>query len=255
MTHNQKHQGISQDATATDELAKSFLELIEQQEQLEENLKQIKGQIKNYWIDNLDITDEDERLEIARNLYWHHPSINTPAIAGILGIPTCMLYKVVGPANLRGKCICCHANEFLIEVTSRANRSALQSKLQSQTCWRDSKTEFMCPRCQEKQKAKEISEKEAMHKEWRRKDAEEQAKRDRLRTMPYCEYLKTDHWQSIRQVALKRAGYACQVCNSKGILDVHHRTYERRGDEALSDLTVLCRQCHSTHHGHAEGAA
>ena len=70
-----------------------------------------------------------------------------------------------------------------------------------------------------------------------------------LRTMPYAQYLKTPHWQSMRKAALARVEYRCQLCNSNGSLDVHHRTYERRGCERTTDLTVLCRVCHSTFHG------
>ncbi len=61
----------------------------------------------------------------------------------------------------------------------------------------------------------------------------------------YADYLKSEHWQRQRKAALERAGYSCQVCNRKGIqLDVHHRTYERLGDELPEDMTVLCHECH-----------
>jgi hypothetical protein len=33
-------------------------------------------------------------------------------------------------------------------------------------------------------------------------------------------------------------------------LQVHHRTYERRGAELADDLVVVCRQCHEIHHRH-----
>lgn len=71
-----------------------------------------------------------------------------------------------------------------------------------------------------------------------------------LKTMPYQLYLQTDHWQSMRKAAMANAQYRCQVCNTNNdTLDVHHRTYERRGREHPSDLTVLCRYCHETYHG------
>jgi len=70
-----------------------------------------------------------------------------------------------------------------------------------------------------------------------------------LRSMPYSEYLRTPEWTETRKAALRRAGYACQVCSAKLDLNVHHRTYERRGNEAAADLIVLCRQCHATFHG------
>ncbi len=71
---------------------------------------------------------------------------------------------------------------------------------------------------------------------------------ERLKTMPYGEYLKTDHWQNLRKTMLRRAGYRCQTCNAQDKLHVHHRTYENRGDEPYSDLIVLCSQCHETFH-------
>lgn len=71
----------------------------------------------------------------------------------------------------------------------------------------------------------------------------------KLCAMPYKEYLQTHHWRSIREKAIKAAKNACQLCNSRSALQVHHRTYERRGCERLSDLTVLCRDCHAGFHG------
>lgn len=70
-----------------------------------------------------------------------------------------------------------------------------------------------------------------------------------LRTMPYAEYLLTPEWQETRRAALKRAGFACQVCNTGERLHVHHRTYERRGAELARDLIVLCGPCHALYHG------
>lgn len=67
----------------------------------------------------------------------------------------------------------------------------------------------------------------------------------------YQEYLQSDEWKSTRDAARERAGYRCQVCNTDGpILDTHHRTYERIGDELPGDLIVLCRDCHDAFHEH-----
>lgn len=74
---------------------------------------------------------------------------------------------------------------------------------------------------------------------------------DWLRNMPYADFLATDYWRDTRGKALAAAEFRCQVCFSDGPLDVHHRTYERRGCEKLSDLTVLCRFCHDLFHRHA----
>jgi 5-methylcytosine-specific restriction endonuclease McrA len=66
--------------------------------------------------------------------------------------------------------------------------------------------------------------------------------------MPYKQYLLTGHWQQKRREALERANHACQLCPATKGLQVHHRTYERRGCEDPSDLTVLCGRCHTRHH-------
>ena len=72
-----------------------------------------------------------------------------------------------------------------------------------------------------------------------------------LWSMPYDDYLKTPHWKAARQQALERAHHRCQVCNSdEQPLQVHHRTYERRGQELPQDLIVLCSICHDLFHKH-----
>ncbi len=70
-----------------------------------------------------------------------------------------------------------------------------------------------------------------------------------LRAMPYKEYLQTPHWKRKREDKLRTVGRRCQVCNhGPHNLDVHHRTYERLGEELDQDLTFLCRACHTNFH-------
>jgi 5-methylcytosine-specific restriction endonuclease McrA len=64
----------------------------------------------------------------------------------------------------------------------------------------------------------------------------------------YREYLKSAHWHEVRAEALRRAEYRCQVCNADKVLNVHHRTYERIGNERQADLVVLCVKCHKLFH-------
>lgn len=71
---------------------------------------------------------------------------------------------------------------------------------------------------------------------------------EKLKAMPYKEYLQTDHWKKKRLQALKRYNFRCQTCNSNNKLHVHHRTYERRGEELITDLICLCDKCHSKFH-------
>ncbi len=69
----------------------------------------------------------------------------------------------------------------------------------------------------------------------------------------YRKYLRSPEWNSKRKVALREAGYRCQICNAGNcVLDVHHRTYERLGHELPTDLCVLCESCHDIFHAHGK---
>lgn len=70
-----------------------------------------------------------------------------------------------------------------------------------------------------------------------------------LRAMRYADYLLTPEWLATRATIRERFGNRCAVCNSDRTLQVHHRTYERRGEEDIRDLTLLCADCHSRFHG------
>lgn len=64
------------------------------------------------------------------------------------------------------------------------------------------------------------------------------------------EYLKSDYWRQRKEDALDRAGRKCTVCSDRSRLQVHHNTYERCPyHEFVTDLTVLCDDCHSLFHG------
>lgn len=69
-----------------------------------------------------------------------------------------------------------------------------------------------------------------------------------LNLMPYTDYLQSPHWRETRKKALDRAGNKCLVCNAEQLLQVHHRTYERRGFEDQNDLAVMCAKCHQIFH-------
>lgn len=72
---------------------------------------------------------------------------------------------------------------------------------------------------------------------------------EKLRTMPYRLYLRTPEWRETRRTALVRAGHACELNRSHTErLEVHHSTYERRGQELPQDLVVLCAECHDLFH-------
>lgn len=65
----------------------------------------------------------------------------------------------------------------------------------------------------------------------------------------YSNYLLSDEWKKLREQAVQRAGYKCQMCNSNGELHVHHRTYQNFNKESvINDLVVLCATCHEQYH-------
>lgn len=69
-----------------------------------------------------------------------------------------------------------------------------------------------------------------------------------LTKMPYRDYLQTPEWQNKRAEKLNQAHHRCELCYSNKRLHVHHKTYARRGKEDLSDLIVLCANCHAKFH-------
>jgi 5-methylcytosine-specific restriction endonuclease McrA len=76
------------------------------------------------------------------------------------------------------------------------------------------------------------------------------------RRCKYEGYLRSPTWARKRQEKLLQANYICDRCGYSGLtdpiqipLDVHHLTYERLGAEWMSDLEVLCRNCHQREHG------
>ncbi len=108
---------------------------------------------------------------------------------------------------------------------------------------------YKCPECKEKYENEEKIRRELREKEILLKEQAEQQELELLKTMPYKDYLQTDHWKKTRKKALYKADYKCQLCNSKEKLNVHHKTYENRGCEKSEDLIVLCEECHGKFHG------
>ena len=69
------------------------------------------------------------------------------------------------------------------------------------------------------------------------------------RSLPYKEFLRSEYWRHVRRFKTRRAG--CAFCGTRRKrLDIHHKTYEHRGDELnhLGDLIVLCGDCHKNRH-------
>ncbi|SFE68105.1 virus viroplasmin [Paenibacillus algorifonticola] len=64
----------------------------------------------------------------------------------------------------------------------------------------------------------------------------------------YNAYLKTEHWEKIKTFYFVFNSKSCRLCRSKRILNLHHKTYERIGNEKIRDLVCLCQQCHHKLH-------
>jgi len=63
-------------------------------------------------------------------------------------------------------------------------------------------------------------------------------------TTPYLDYLQSAEWRQFCDQAMAYYGRSCVICNSNDNLQVHHRTYERLGQELISDVIILCDRCH-----------
>lgn len=70
-----------------------------------------------------------------------------------------------------------------------------------------------------------------------------------IETEEYDQYLQSIEWKAKSRVE-KDKNPNCSLCNRKGELHVHHRTYVRCGMEQSGDLIVLCSDCHNIFHKH-----
>jgi len=130
-------------------------------------------------------------------------------------------------------------------VTSRANFEAIFKVTWKEQANVRKHLKRYCETCQSALDEEEHREKyyEFYHPLEMKKETE------RLKKLPYSEYLETPHWKKVRGQALRRFDYTCQVCNSKNTtLHVHHRNYDCRGEENWKDLLVLCDKCHELFH-------
>lgn len=77
----------------------------------------------------------------------------------------------------------------------------------------------------------------------------------RLRRRFYENYLLSPQWQTLRRVVLARAGGICEHCRSAKATQIHHKTYDRLGNELPDDLLAVCDACHGALHSAEEVAA
>lgn len=70
-----------------------------------------------------------------------------------------------------------------------------------------------------------------------------------MNKMQYRAYLKSAHWQNVKNRYYKTHEYICVRCGWRKGLQLHHLTYKRVGREKMDDLIYLCRRCHMAEHG------
>lgn len=95
---------------------------------------------------------------------------------------------------------------------------------------------------------------ELEHQWHARKSAEYLAAYQRIEPslrVEYDAYLASDAWAARRSIVLARAREICECCEYYPAKEIHHKTYERIGQELDADLIAVCRFCHDLLHGRA----
>ena len=67
----------------------------------------------------------------------------------------------------------------------------------------------------------------------------------------YLQYITSPAWKVKRQekfCALPFEHHRCKICKDPEATHLHHKTYKRLGREKLSDLILLCEECHAELH-------
>lgn len=72
------------------------------------------------------------------------------------------------------------------------------------------------------------------------------------RTEPIYDYYLSypPDWDIRKEMVANRDGEACTTCRSTGSLHLHHKNpLSKGGNNKISNLKLLCRDCHSSEHG------
>lgn len=65
----------------------------------------------------------------------------------------------------------------------------------------------------------------------------------------YTDYINSDAWFSVRELAFNHHGRFCKKCGGTNRLHVHHKTYRNfKKEDVENDLVPLCRGCHKGVH-------
>ncbi len=211
------------------EWARELLASIDLIEAAERMIKEMRVAIPDELRSIATETPEHLKFERMSALYWQCPSISGDEIKRAFGFN-----RSTKPLPLEMNRFCVVCGAIQIVSSHGAQREAVKDE--------GSGKDYRCSDCTKRREA--IA--------WEEMEADERAIGKRLRelkSMPYGQYLQTPEWEK-RSASMKRSvGHRCQLCNETGhVLHVHHRTYERRGNEYFKDLIVLCAPCHAKHH-------
>lgn len=220
----------------------SIYQALEDIRQAEELLKETKEQLHQYILELPDKIGENDDLrdDIINHLYWFERNIQAQWLKDAFGLKGDGFNHIASSAHITCTCDICK-QPFTLEITSRSNLDSYLAQ-QRRAEKKGYRPHHKCSACHNREDAAYKQSSAAYA-------AKQVARLQELRTMPYRQYLQTPEWQETRRRHLKSTGYRCQVCNAYGVaLNVHHRTYERRGNESFKDLIVLCQQCHEIFH-------
>ena len=109
---------------------------------------------------------------------------------------------------------------------------------------------FVCPICSERHALADHE-----HAEPARHDARQALHRERrpaAQRSDYSEYMTSSLWaKTKRRYRTSKLPQRCMVCGDPQV-HLHHRSYERLGNERLSDLVPLCQKHHEGVHDFAK---
>ena len=64
------------------------------------------------------------------------------------------------------------------------------------------------------------------------------------------QHLQSVYWKALRKQRLALAKHKCELCGTKYNLHLHHITYRRLTIELITDVRILCKECHQLQHDH-----
>lgn len=221
---------------AMDELEAILRDIKESEDallQLKRNLHGMPSKIASQ------IHEKEARVEAARYLYWIIQELPSKEIAkAFFNTHDHGLKEIIGSA--KGTISCDRCKQF-IKFKSRTHLKTSIDAVRKLVKHPEGYT-VLCEPCWQEMHVIRIED-------YERYSRMRSVRLNELKIMPYSAYLQTPEWKARRQRHLKSSGYRCQVCNSPDQpIDVHHRTYERRGEEQFKDLIALCRSCHELFH-------